>query len=230
MVKEKKLDVQDVPQGEKNMLLVTITVFVLLSNSNLHLQCWEPHSAESSPGFTSALPPHPRLRVNDAHLAALNQTIHRDATAQAYFRGLVEVGESLLQQPIIDCGKGADMLGAARTVLNREYSLGLLWRLTGDIRFAQRAVDELLQATTNCSNWDPFGLVLAEMTHAVGIGFDWLHDYLSASQRAMIVDGVTRLGFNEALVQYAHKVCSMQYARLAIVMVQCKRKLWLKVF
>ena len=186
------------------MLLFT-NILALLSNSNLH--CWEPHSAESLPAFDTALPPHPRLRVNNIHLEALNQTIHRDATAQAYFTGLVEVGESLLLQPVIDCGKGADMLGAARTVLSREYSLGLLWRLTGDIRFAQRAADELLHATTNCSSWDPFGLVLAEMSHAVGIGFDWLYEYLSVSQRAMIVAGVTRLGFNEALVQYARKVC-----------------------
>ena len=41
------------------------------------------------------------------------------------------------------------------------------------------------------------------MTHAVGIGFDWLYHYLSESQRATIVAGVTRLGFDEALTQYA---------------------------
>ena len=193
------------------MLLIPILAKVLLlsserANLRSQLQCWEPHSAQPQMDFSPPLPPHPRLRLNTTQIATLNQTIQRDAIAQAYFRGLLKIGESLLRQPTVICSKGVDMLGLARTVLNREYSLGLLWRLTGDTRFARRVIRELLQVTTNCSNWDPFGLVLAEMTHAVGIGFDWLYDYLSASQRAAIIDGVMQLGFNEALVQYAHKV------------------------
>ena len=191
------------------MCFVLATVLLFASgrpNFNSHLQCWEPNPPEQFVNDLAILPPHPRLRLNDSRIAVLNQTINQDATAQAYFRGLVQVGESLLGTKVVNCSKGADMLGVARTVLSREYNLGLLWRLTGDTRFASRAVDELLQVTTNCSSWDPFGLVLAEMTHAVAIGFDWLYDYLSASQKNTIITGVTRLGFNEALVQYADKV------------------------
>lgn len=92
----------------------------------------------------------------------------------------------------------------ARTTLTREYNLGLLWRLTGDDRFAARAVRELLHAATDCTTWDPAGLILGEMVHAVAIGYDWLYHYLSPAQRQTIVAGVARLGFDEAVAQYPH--------------------------
>lgn len=50
------------------------------------------------------------------------------------------------------------------TTLTIQYNLGLLWRLTGDKRYAARAAAELLHVTTVCTTWDPYGLVLAEMT------------------------------------------------------------------
>lgn len=41
------------------------------------------------------------------------------------------------------------------------------------------------------------------MTHAVGIGFDWLFSYLSPADSATISAGVLRLGLSEALKDYA---------------------------
>ena len=93
---------------------------------------------------------------------------------------------------------------AARSTLTREYNLGLLWRLTGDERFAARATQELLHVVTNSTTWDPAGLCLAETVHAVAIGFDWLYHYLSPAQRQTIVAGTARLGFYEALSKYPH--------------------------
>ena len=130
------------------------------------LKCWEPNVPNRSivaqqQWLSYTLPPHPRLRLNDTQLDQLNRTIQSDATAKAYFDGLHDAGSAMLSEPVVVCS--GDLLGAARTVLGREYTLGLLWRLTGDNRFAERAVAEMLHVTTNCSTWDPFGLVLAEM-------------------------------------------------------------------
>eukprot|EP01051_Picozoa_sp_SAG22_P022010 SAG22_NODE_5100_length_1086_cov_1.603850_1_plen_313_part_10 len=163
-----------------------------------------PAGVAGAPPFGSAddLPPHPRLRVNDCHLAAINRTIQTDPTAKAYFEGLVVYGEMLLYAPLVNTTRFA--MTQARTTLAREYNLGLLWRLTGDDRFAARAAQELLHVATNCTTWDPAGLVLAETVHAVAIGFDWLYHYLSPAQRQTIVAGVTRLGFDEALAKYPH--------------------------
>ena len=43
-------------------------------------------------GSSENLPPHPRLRVNDSHLAAINRTIRTDPTAKAYFEAWSSTG------------------------------------------------------------------------------------------------------------------------------------------
>jgi len=68
---------------------------------------------------------------------------------------------------VSDVGRRSALLHPLRSGPGR-YNLGLLWRLTGDGRFAERATRELLHVTTRCTTWDPWGLALAEMTHAVG--------------------------------------------------------------
>ncbi len=197
-------------------VVATSTTTASFQKQHQELHCWTPETAEqalaASPlSFTtgnttrasSPLPPHPRLRLNDTQLAILNKTIYDDATANAYFRGLVGVGETMLTQAPVNCDPHADLLAAARTTLSLEYALGLLWRLTGDDRYAARATAELIHVTHNCTTWDPFGLVLSEMTHAVGIGYDWFYKYLNAEQRVSISSGAARLGLAEALREYA---------------------------
>ena len=126
--------------------------------------CWEPGI---EPGVNSValgtiptpqhqpLPPHPRLRLNDAQLQQMNATISSDANARSYFEGMHARGVQMLAEPLVECDSGND---ASRGALQVQYTLGLLWRLTGDDRFAARAVRELVHVTTDCTMWDPFGL------------------------------------------------------------------------
>ena len=65
----------------------------------------------------TGLPPHPRLRVNDSHLAVIRGTIRTDPTAKAYFEGLVVYGESLLAVPSVNCSLG---LTSSRVTLTIE--------------------------------------------------------------------------------------------------------------
>ena len=100
-------------------------------------------------------------------LQALNETIQRDPTARAYFNGLKDVGAAMLSQPLVDCGLGADMLGAARTVLDREYALGLLWRLTREFKARALGVHDVYHAFNGRRN----GLLSCS---ELGAGFAWL--------------------------------------------------------
>ena len=125
------------------------------------LQCWQPEPPHNTAfgvhGGSRSLPPHPRLRVNDSHLAALNRTIHTDPTAKAYYEGLVAYGEVLLTAPHVDCTAAHMSNSQSRGTLTMQYNLGLLWRLSKDDRFAKRAASELLHVTTVCTTWDPYG-------------------------------------------------------------------------
>jgi hypothetical protein len=195
--------------GLRHLLLLLpllLLLLLLLGNAPLTIgeeSCWVPSLASAPP---QPLPPHPRLRLNSSALNTLNVTINSDATARSYFDGLVLEGVRMLDAPLVDCAPTADLLSAARTVLRQQYSLGLLWRLTGDTRFAERAAAELAHVTNNCTTWDPYGLVLSEMTHAVAIGFDWLHAFLTPAQRSGVVTGVAKLGLQEALAQFQQGV------------------------
>ena len=164
--------------------------------------CWEPAAPKLDLTLPAGMPPHPRLRLNDSALLRLNATIQSDPVAQAYYKSMYDRGVAMLSDPPVACAEGGQMLEASRAVLVMQYTLGMLHRLTDEDRFAKRATSELLHVTTNCSTWDPFGLALAEMTHAVGIGYDWLYHSLTTTERATIVAGVTALGFDEALKDY----------------------------
>lgn len=165
--------------------------------------CWEPNVTPRV-YENHALPPHPRLRLSNAQLASLNHTIASTDIARNYYTNMHARGVQMLSEPLVSCGAHDDLLRAARTALGFQYTLGLLYRLSGDARFAKRAAQTLLHVTTNCTTWDPFGLALAEMTHAVGIGYDWLYAYLSAEEKATIVAGVAKLGLAQALHDYEH--------------------------
>lgn len=151
-------------------------------------------------GSQTKLPPHPRIRLNESALSILKRTIVSDPVAAQYKSALVEYADSLLLTPMIDCMPNTDLLMGARVTLDHMYSFGLLYRLSGNDSYAKRAVDELLHVTTNCTSWDPFGLVLAEMTHAVAVGYDWLFDFMTESDRKTIERGVVALGLNEVRI------------------------------
>ena len=148
-------------------MLLRCLLPVAFAASASALQCWQPEPpANVSHQFApnSQLPPHPRLRVNDKQLRLLNQTIHSDSIARAYLDGLIVYGESWLDAPHVDCNASHMSNTQSRTTLTIQYNLGLLWRLTGEERYAERAASELLHVTTKCTTWDPWGLALAEMT------------------------------------------------------------------
>lgn len=186
--------------------MLALVAWLVLVSASPPPGCWEPSPQllQNQPLQNQPVPPHPRLRLNDTQLAQLSATIASNNDARTYFDGMHARGVQMLAEPLADCSTGTAGLDAARGTLQVQYTLGLLWRLTGDERFAARAANELVHVTTNCTSWDPFGLVLAEMTHAVGIGFDWLFAYLSAADKSAIVAGVGRLGLAQALHDYAH--------------------------
>ena len=80
--------------------------------------------------------------------------------------------------------------------------LGLVYRLTGDPRYADRLWQEL-DTVTQFKDWNPSHFLdTAEMTFAVSIGYDWLHDRWTESQRQQLAGAIRRLGLEQALTIY----------------------------
>jgi hypothetical protein len=160
---------------------------------------------EERPGVLKGLRVgHPRLMVLDADVARLKGLIKSDPVAKGYFEQVRKEGEKLLAQPVSErVLVGPRLLWTSRQVLNRVATLGGLYRLTGDRRYADRCREEML-AAARFKDWNPSHFLdVAEMTNALGIGYDWIYGVLTEAERKEIREAIVNKGLNEGLKVYA---------------------------
>ena len=72
--------------------------------------------------------------------------------------------------------------------------LAMTYQISGEDRFAKRAVEEMINV---CSfkDWNPTHyLDTAQMSYGVGLGYDWLYHYMTASQRNTVRNGLYKNG------------------------------------
>lgn len=145
-------------------------------------------------------PGHPRLLVAPGDWARLSERIREDATLRDWHARLLERGRRLLDEPPsrYEIPDGLRLLSVSRRVVDRVYTLALLYHLDGDAAFARRAGREL-EAAAAFPDWNPrHFLDTAEMTHAFAIGYDWLFDFWSPAERTAWVRAVVEKGLRPA--------------------------------
>ena len=146
---------------------------------------------------------HPRLMMTDDDLAALKVRYPSDpALARIVRDTIAEADEYLEAKPLVHKLAGPRLLSVSRACVDRIYTLCTAYRWTGDERYARAAK---ANALTVCAfpDWNPSHFLdTAEMSHAVGIAYDWLYDYLGEANRARIADQLEALGIDPALEAY----------------------------
>ena len=146
------------------------------------------------------IPAHPRLLL----LAGEQQRILRDVARDSLRRKLHEAiiasaDEMLTLPPIQRIQIGRRLLDKSREGLRRSFFLSYAWRTTHDVRYLRRAERELV-TIAGFSDWNPSHFLdVAEMTMAVAIGYDWLHDGLSDSARVAIRGAILHKGLEPSL-------------------------------
>ena len=149
----------------------------------------------------SLRPSHPRLLATESELERVRQMIQSEPLARAWYAKLRQKAEQILDEPTLTYKLlGPRLLAQSRRCLDHVYTLGLLYRLNGDKRFAERAKQELFAAAA-FKDWNPAHFLdVAEMTHAFGIGYDWLFDVLSAEERTTIRTAIIEKGLKPSFV------------------------------
>ena len=154
--------------------------------------------------FSNLRAGHPRLFLTDEDLVRLRGVAHDDPLGRTYVELLRRQGEEILTLPPVErVFVGWDpnymyMLLESRKVVHRVYTLGMLFRLTGEERWAARAVKEML-AVARFVDWHPaHWLDVAEMMNAVATGYDWLYHFMTPEQRAEISVALLEKGLREA--------------------------------
>lgn len=149
-----------------------------------------------SPAGTT-FPEHPYLVMTEKQEKAVKSAIRHDAMWAGYHASLMAAAEELLDEPVCSrvlTGKKRKLLGVSRECLRRVLLCGYAYRMTGDERFAERGVEEMLNIA-GFTDWNPkHFLDTSEMTAAMAVGYDWLYGYLDEQDRKTIEDAIVEKG------------------------------------
>ena len=146
---------------------------------------------------------HPRLIMTDADLASAMAAARTDPLRAALHARIIAAAEFELSAPPLEYKiVGPRLLAQSMAAINHIATCGMAYRLTGDVRFAERARQDMLTASAFV-DWHPSHFLdVAEMALAVGIGYDWLYPYLQPSDRLVIRKALTEKALSFAPAAY----------------------------
>lgn len=141
---------------------------------------------------------HPRLFLTDEKLNELQQLRKTDATLNQYINAVVASANAMLTQPVLKRELiGPRLLTVSRELLSRVSHLGLSYRFTGDKKYLSAALDNM-RAVCEFSDWNPSHFLdVAEMLNGVAIGYDWLYNHMSDTDRAYFRERIKSKGLAE---------------------------------
>ncbi|MBT4138579.1 MAG: heparinase [Candidatus Latescibacteria bacterium] len=148
---------------------------------------------------------HPRLMLKNDRFSELKKLSETDTTLQSYVTKSIKEADKALTKPLLEhkIPDGLRLLGTSRDCMARVYALGLAWRWTGEQKYADNLLENIL-AVCNFPDWNPrHFLDTAEMSHAVGVAYDWLYPVLSETDRVTIQNGLIQHGLEPGLKAYA---------------------------
>ncbi len=146
---------------------------------------------------------HPRLILTDERLDTLKRLAATDVLLARYVKDvLAQADEAEKKPPLEHRLIGPRLLDVSRECLARVYALGLAWRWTGDARYAKAAESNLL-TVADFPDWNPSHFLdTAEMSHAVGVGYDWLFASLSDPVKMRIKTALIEKGLMPGIAVY----------------------------
>ncbi len=147
---------------------------------------------------------HPRLLAGPTDWAQLRESVKSEPLLNEWKKKIEARANRILSEPPsrYEIPDGLRLLATSRRVLDRIYTLGLLFRLDGNPEYARRAWREL-EAASQFPDWNPrHFLDTAEMTHAFAIGYDWFYRAWTAEQRHVLERAIVEKGLRPALASY----------------------------
>ncbi|MBV8814525.1 MAG: heparinase II/III family protein, partial [Verrucomicrobia bacterium] len=146
---------------------------------------------------------HPRLIASEDDFQHVRELVASDALAGKLYESLKHHADEILGQPTVEHKLiGPRMLDQSRRCLDRVYTLALVYRISGESKYLDRAVTEL-RAAAGFPDWNPSHFLdVAEMTHAFAIGYDWLFQKLKPDDRARFRKAIQDKALDEAIKMY----------------------------
>lgn len=166
------------------------------------ISCKGKESAIPMPQFTGILQnmkaEHPRLMLSDERTEDLKALRKTDPILNRYINDVVTTANGIvLKAPLQRVLIGPRLWAVSRELYNRTTHLALAYRLTGEKKYLNSAVDNM-KTVCGFSDWNPSHFLdVAEMTAGVALGYDWLYNDLSQADRETIRSGLKSKGMDE---------------------------------
>ncbi|GEM_PF-124745 len=141
---------------------------------------------------------HPRLFFLASDEAILKDKLNSTPQLSKVHDVIVAECNKMLTLPVqARVLTGIRLLTVSREAIRRISFLSYAFRMTGDVRYAARAETEMLAMAT-FTDWNPTHFLdIGEMSLAMGIGYDWLYNYLSPTSRTTIATAIKMKGIEE---------------------------------
>ena len=138
---------------------------------------------------------HPRLLLHAGEEKSVRAAIASQSILQEADKAIISYCDKLLELPPFERKMAGKRIDNMREVLKRVFHLSYAYRIHEDRRYADRAIEEMINAV-NYIDWNPSHyLDVAEICMGVSIGYDWLYDVMTAEQRKTVAEGIKKHAF-----------------------------------
>jgi len=188
-------------------ILLGIAILAIASTTNSPATAGEPTLPNRAEVLQHLRIEHPRLLATRADFGRLAELCDRDERSRGWLTRLRGDADKLLSTPPVkyEIPDGKRLLSVSRRAKDRLLLLGLMYQLSGEAKYAERAWREL-DTVTRFKDWNPSHFLdTAEMTFAVAIGYDWLYDAWSQQQRDQLRKAIVEHGLEPGLTVYRNR-------------------------
>lgn len=139
---------------------------------------------------------HPRLLMRAGEEQAIHEMIRKDTGMARIHDGIIRGSDCILGLPVLErVMEGKRLLHTSREALRRIFWLSYSFRMTGNLAYADRAIEEML-AVCAFSDWNPSHFLdVGEMVMAVAVGYDWLYETMTLAERSTVGRAILEKGF-----------------------------------
>lgn len=147
------------------------------------------------------------LLVTDGQIAAARERMQSDSELKQVFEKLQTSADRLLNDPPVERKLiGPRLLGVSKEAQRRIWLLAGMYRWKGEQKYADRAIVEL-RTVCSFSDWNPSHFLdVAEMCAAAAIGYDWLYEQLSPSDRELVRKAIVSKALLPAIEAYNKEI------------------------
>lgn len=138
---------------------------------------------------------HPRIMATQSDFDRI-KTLYNSGnkTIVEWVNALKKSGEQMLNAALPERTDDPERyaLSAPQTLLTRVPNLALLYKLTGEQKYADKILKDITVVCNEFVDWYHVEKYLAvgEMTAVVAIAYDWLYDHWTPEQRKMMEDAI----------------------------------------